>query len=172
MHECDERTRTILRRLTPFKTIFTGPKDRPALLSATNGFEFEKQIYPAAHRQLQYFWALYVLNNVLKIHTQCLENEYVGRGKWTCIRRQDSSGKSNLSKTLRGIGASGVNRVLKKWGSWKRTDQFSNRSVNPKKLDIFRSVSLLTCFFISVFIWSNVSNLEISSLNHKVLHVS
>ena len=54
-----------------------------------------------------------MMNNVLKMHYYCLENEYDGKKKWPCSGRQDSSGKSNFSKTLRGIGTSGVNRVQK-----------------------------------------------------------
>ena len=59
------------------------------------------------------------MNNVLKIHTYCLENEYLDRGKWTCFGWQDSPGKSNFSKTIRGIGTSDVNRVPKNSGPEK-----------------------------------------------------
>ena len=62
----------------------------------------------------------------------CLENEYVGRGKWAYFGRQDSPGKSNFSETLRVIGTSVVNQVPKNTGE-KCADQFGNRSVSPKK---------------------------------------
>ena len=76
-------------------------------------FEFEKQIHLVARRQLPDFWAFFVVNNALKKHTRCLENEYVVREKWACFGWQDSPGKLNFSKTLRSIGTSSVNRVPK-----------------------------------------------------------
>ena len=82
-------------------------------------------------------------------------------GKWACFGRQDSPGKSNFSKKLRGIGTNGVNRTTENAGPEKCVDQFGNRSVSPK-IRIF-SVSLpFNVFFISVFTWSNVSYLEVS----------
>ena len=60
-----------------------------------------------------------MMNDALKMHTSCLENEYEGRGQWGCFGRQDSPGKSNFSKTLRGIGTSVVNQELKNSGPEK-----------------------------------------------------
>ena len=88
-----------------------------------------------------------------------------------CFVRQNIPGQSNFSKTPRGIGISGVNRVPKNLGPEKCVDQFGNRSVSPPpNSDTFRSACLL--FFISVFTLSNVSYLEVSRQNHRILHVS
>ena len=80
-----------------------------------------------------------MVTNALKMHIWCLENEDVGRGKWACFRRQDSPGRSNFSKTLIGIGTSGVNRLPKKSDPEKCADQFGNRSVSNQNLHSFRS---------------------------------
>ena len=76
--------------------------------------------------------------------------------------RQDSPGNSNFAKTLRGIGTSGVNRVLKNSDPEKNvlTNLVIGRSVH-KNSDTLWSAYLLTLFKL-VFKWSDVSYLEVS----------
>ena len=89
--------------------------------------------------------------------------------KWACFGRQDSRGKFNSSKMLRGIGTV-VSIGYRKIRVPKIcADQFGNRSVGPPKFRHF-SVSLHFNVFISVLTWSNVSYLEVSWQSHKILH--
>ena len=80
-------------------------------------------------------------------------NAYIGESGHVSDGR--SPGKSNFSKTLTGIGTSGVNRVPKNTGPENvLADLVIGRSA-PKNSDTFRSAFLTFC--VSVFTWSNVS---------------
>ena len=176
MHECDERTRTILRRLKRFKKIFTAAQRPPCALECDEKIRIrKKRIQPVARRQLPDFWAFFVVTNVLKMHTWCLKNEYVGRGrgKWAW---HVSYGRiflaSRISRKRQEVSALVVSIGYRK--IWVPKNVLTNlvigRSAPPPNSDTFRSACLL--FFISVFTLSNVSYLEVSRQNHRILHVS
>ena len=157
MHECDERTRTILRRLKRFKKIFTAAQRPPCALECDEKIRIrKKRIQPVARRQLPDFWAFFVVTNVLKMHTWCLKNEYVGRGrgKWAWhvsygrifLASRISRKRQEVSALVVSIG------YWKKMDPEKCVDQFGNRSVSPPKKFGYFSVSLPFIFYISFYL--------------------